>query len=402
MAERIPSPFSREELIPKAEMLEKQFKKGSLAIGLPKETNLQERCLCLTPDAVSVLVANGHKVIVENGAGENANYSNERYSEAGAKIAYDPKEVYAQPFVLKVQPPNEKEIAMLEPNAVLLSSVLPNIQKREFFEQLASKKTTALGFGYIKDEEDRFPIIRILSEIAGLASILVASELMCTEKFGNGLLMGGITGVRPTEVVIIGGGTVGEFAIRSAMGMGASVRVFDKSLTRLRRLQNNLGSRVSTSFLDPKELQKALYRADVVVGAVRGNTRTPIVVSEEMVCKMKPGAIIVDVSISNGGCIETSEVTTHEYPTLIKHNIIHYAVPNITSKFPRTTTKALSNFFLMYLLYMSEAGGLSHLLSKDSGLRNGVYMYKGRMTNRQLSAWFDFPDHDINLLIVSQ
>lgn len=399
MSEGYFSPFSKEELLPQAEKLETVIRRRNLSLGIPKETNLQEKGVSLTPDAVSVLVANGHRIVFESGAGEGANYKDILYSEAGAEIVFDKKEVFSQPFILKVQPPTLEEIAFMQLDSVLISTVQPKTQKRIFFETLAKKRITALGYSYIQDDDGQLPIIRILSEIAGTASVLIASELMCTNHSGNGLLMGGVSGVRPTEVVILGAGTVGEFATRASQGMGASVRIFDNSLTRLRRIQNNMGHRLSTSFMDPKELTKALFRADVLIGAIRGKDRTPVVVSEDMVKKMKPGAIIIDVSINHGGCVETSEVTTHEKPVIRKHDVIHYAVPNITSRFPRTATKALSNFFLMYLLHISDAGGFAHLLHKEKGLREGVYMYKGRMTKKSLCNWYDFQYHDINLLI---
>ena len=223
---------------------------------------------------------------------------------------------------------------------------------------------------------------------------------MSSTNGGNGILMGGVTGVRPTEVVILGAGTVAENAARTALGLGASVRVFDNSLTRLRRLQQNIGQRVSTSTLDPKELGKALRRCDLAIGALRGETRTPCVVTEMMVQNMKAGAVIIDVSIDQGGCFETSELTTHDHPIIIKNDIIHYAVSNITSRVARTSTKALSNYFLSYLFQISEESGFANVVQSDKTIRNGVYLYKGRIVKKNLCDWFDLPFHDINLLII--
>lgn len=394
------TPFSRHELIPKEERLEVQLKEGKLSIGIPKETHLQERRLCLSPDAIQVLVSNGHDITVETGAGEGANYTDQEFSEAGATIAYDTNEVFSKPIVLKVSPLSSEEIDMMKPNSFLVSTVQLNMQTRSYFEKLSAKKITALGFEFIKDSHGHLPVVRLLSEIAGTSSILLAGELMTNTNAGNGILMGGIAGVRPAEIVILGGGTVGEYASRAALGLGANVRVFDNSLSRLRRLQTDLGVRVSTSMLDPKELAKALKRCDVAIGALRGDARTPCVVTEEMVENMKQGSVIIDLSIDNGGCFETSEITTHANPIVIKHGVIHYGVTNITSRVARTTTKALSNFFLPYLLMVSKEGGFEHVIQCDRGLRSGIYLYHGRITKKKISDWFDLPFQDINLLIV--
>src|SRR5690606_21087226 len=193
---------------------------------------------------------------------------------------------------------------------------------------LATKRITALAFEFIKDEDGSYPAVKSLSEIAGTAAIHIAAELMINQNIGKGLLFGNITGVPPTEVVILGAGTVAEFAARTALGLGASVKVFDNSITKLRRLQNTLNQRIFTSTIQEKSLLKALRRCDVAIGAMRGKNRTPVVVTETMVEHMKKGAVIVDVSIDTGGCFETSEITTHDKPTFIKNNVIHYCVPN--------------------------------------------------------------------------
>lgn len=394
------TPFSRQELIPKEERLEVRLKGGNLSIGIPKETHFQEKRICLNPDAVQVLVANGHRITLESGAGEGANYTDNEYSEAGAKIVYDKKEVFSKPIILKVNPLTNDEIELLTPDSFLVSTVQINMQTRSYFEKLAAKKITALGFEFIKDSHGYLPIVRLLSEIAGTASIILAGELMSNTNGGNGILMGGVAGIRPTEIVILGGGTVGEYASKAALGLGASVRVFDDSLSRLRRLQTDLGVRISTSMLDPKELAKSLKRCDVAIGALRGEVRAPCVVTEKMVRSMKQGAVIIDLSIDNGGCFETSEITTLDNPVVIKHGVIHYGVTNITSRVARTTTKAMSNFFMPYLLRIANEGGFERVLKSDMGLREGIYLFHGRVTNQKVSEWFDLNFHDINLLIV--
>jgi len=393
------SPFSKEQLMPKPEMLEIKREKGELFIGVPKETHLQEKRICLTPDAVAALTNHGHKIIIETGAGEGANYSDKEYSEAGAKISYNTEEVFGCNLILKVEPPSINEIKYINPQSVLFSALQLKTQNKKYFEALAKKRITAIAFDFISDEHGVYPVVKSLSEIAGISSILIAAELMSNSSKGNGLLLGNIGGVLPPEVVILGAGTVGEFAARSAIGLGAQVKVFDNSVTKLRRLQHNLGFMVFTSTIQPKTLQKALMRCDVAVGAVRGKTRTPILVSETMVEQMKDGAIIVDVSIDSGGCFETSEITTHTEPTFVKHGIIHYAVPNIPSRYARTASLSISNIFTPYLLNIGDEGGIEDAARFDKSLQRGMYFYHGILTNKAVADWFSLPYRDINLLI---
>ena len=330
------SPFTRQQLLPQEETLEIARHKSDLFIGIPKETSYQERRICLTPDAVNSLTNHGHRVLIEAGAGENSSFSDKDYSDNGAEITNDTKKVFSCPIVLKVEPPTPDEIEMMQQNAILISAIQLKTRKVGYFEALTKKKITALAFEYIKDEDGSYPAVKSLSEIAGTGSVLIAAELLINNQFGTGLLFGNITGVPPTEVVIIGAGTVGEFAAKTAVGLGASVKVFDNSITKLRRLQDTLNQRIFTSTLQQKGLLKALRRCDVAIGAMRGKDRCPVVVTETMVEHMKKGAVIVDVSIDTGGCFETSEITTHEKPTFIKNNVVHYCVPNIPSRYSKT------------------------------------------------------------------
>ena len=394
------SPFSKEELLPQEEMLEIKKQKGELFIGIPKETYLGEKRVCLTPDAVSALCAHGHRIVIETGAGENANYSDKEYAEAGAKISYDIEEAFKCNIVLKVAPPTQKEIEYMNPKAILISSLQLKTQQRKYFECIAKKKITAVSFDYIKDDHDTYPIVKSLSEIAGTASVLIAAELMSGTNKGNGLLLGNIGGVPPTSVVVFGAGTVGEYAVRTAIGLGARVKVFDNSITKLRKLQHSLNTPIYTSTLQPKSVAKALMRADVAIGAIRGKNRSPIVASEEMVANMKEGAIIIDVSIDRGGCFETSNVTTHAAPTFIKHGVVHYCVPNILARYSRTASLSISNIFTPYLLNIAEEGGFENAARFNKSLRNGMYFYHGVLTNRTVADWFNLPYRDINLLIL--
>lgn len=393
------SPFTKQQLLPQEETLEIFKQKGELYIGIPKETAYQEKRVCLTPDAVSALVSNGHRVLIESGAGDGARFSDRDYSEAGAEISNDTAKVFACPMVLKVEPPSLEQIKLLNPQAILISALQIKTQTKKYFEALASKRITALAFEFIRDSDGAYPAVKSLSEIAGTASVLIASELLSDTKSGNGLMFGNISGVPPIEVVILGAGTVGEFAGRSALGLGANVKIFDNSITKLRRIQTHLGRPLYTSTLQPKNLTKALKRCDVVIGAVRGSNRSPIIVSEDMVQNMKKGAIIIDVSIDMGGCFETSEVTTHKQPTFVKHNVIHYCVPNIPARYSRTASVSISNIFTPYLLKIAEDGGIENSLRFDRGLKNGLYFYHGILTSKSVGEWFDLKHSDVNLLI---
>ena len=337
--------------------------------------------------------------MVVSGAGLSSSYTDKEYSDAGAEITSDTKKVLSCPFLLKVEPLTIEEIEMIQPKTIVISAIQLKTRKAAYFEALKKKKITALAFEYIKDEDGSYPAVKSLSEIAGTASILIASELMINNQFGKGLLLGNITGVPPTDVVILGAGTVGEFAAKTALGLGANVKVFDNSITKLRRLQNNLNQRIFTSTIHQKSLLKAIRRCDVAIGAMRGKDRCPVVVTETMVEHMKKGAVIVDVSIDTGGCFETSEVTTHEKPTYIKNNVIHYCVPNIPSRYSKTASLSLSNIITPFLLQIAEDGGLESAIRCNKGLKNGVYLYHGILTNKTIGEWFNLPDRDINLIV---
>jgi alanine dehydrogenase len=393
------SPFTKQQLLPQEETLEILKHKRQLYIGVPKETTYQENRICLTPDAVSALVSNGHKVLIESGAGKGARFSDKDYSEAGAEISKDTAKVFSCPMVLKVEPPSLEQIKLLNPQALLISALQLKTQNKKYFEALAAKRITALAFEFIKDEDGTYPAVRSLSEIAGTASVLIASELLSNSPNSSGLMFGNISGVPPVEVVILGAGTVGEYAARSAIGLGAGIKVFDNSITKLRRIQANLGRPLFTSTIQPKNLTKALRRCDVVIGAVRGINRSPIVVSDHMIQHMKKGAVIIDVSIDMGGCFETSEVTTHKQPTFTKHGVIHYCVPNIPARYSRTASISISNIFMPYLMKIAEDGGIENSLRFDKGLKNGLYFYHGILTNKSVGEWFDLKHSDVNLLI---
>ncbi|HXB42154.1 MAG TPA: alanine dehydrogenase [Bacteroidia bacterium] len=387
-------------MMPQEEMLEVARKKGKLFIGIPNEIAYQENRVPLVPDAVALLINNGHKVVIETNAGKAANFLDNDYSEAGAEIAYSAEEVYKADIVVKIAPPTTEEVELMQQKQTLFSALQFTTQPEEFLKKLSNKKINAVAVDWITDEQGILPFVRAMGEIAGGASILIAAEYLSNNNNGMGSILGGISGISPTEVVILGAGTVSEFAARAAIGLGAYVKVFDNSTTRLRRMQSNLGSRVFTSIIQPKVLAKHLKTADVVIGAVRSKTgRAPIIISEAMVSEMKVGSVIVDVSIDQGGCCETSEVTNHSKPVFRKHGVIHYCVPNIASRVSRTASYAFSNLFAQILLTLGDEGGFESLVRKDSGVRNGVYLYNGVLTNQYLAETFNMPFKDINLLV---
>ena len=394
--------LTQQAMMPQESMLEVGRKKQRLYIGIPKETAFQENRVALVPNSVALLVNLGHEVVVETMAGRRANFVDKDYSEAGAKIAYDTEEVYKADIILKVAPPTLEEIDLMQHGQTLLSALQLSIQPENFLKKLVSKKITAIAYDFIKDEDGIYPVVRAISEIAGNTSILIASELLSNPHEGRGTMLGGAAGIPPTEVVILGAGTVGEFATRAALGLGASVKVFDNSIYKLRRLQNDIGRELYTSIIQPEIISKALSTADVVIGAVRSKKgRTPCVVTSNMVSEMKYGSVIIDVSIDQGGCFETSRVTNHKEPTFKDYGVVHYCVPNIASRVSRTASYALSNTFTPLLIDVGEHGGFEKMLVDDAGVRNGVYIYKGAVTNKYLAETFRLPYKDLNLLMAA-
>ncbi len=385
------------------EVLDIKTPGAKLDIGIPKEIAFQENRIALTPDAVGVLVANGNHVTVEHKAGEGSHFKDKDYAEAGANIVYDRTEVHKCPILVKSAPPVQEDMPLLQLNQTIISPIHLSALKKEYIEKMIEKRITALSFENFKDDSGTYPIVRSMSEIAGSAVMLIAGQYLSSFNDGKGVLLGGISGIPPTKVVIIGAGIVGEFATRNALALGASVKVFDNNVSRLKQLQNNLGQRVWTSVLEPKILSKQLKTCEVAVGALSNESgRAPVVVTEEMVAAMRPGSIIIDVSIDRGGCFETSELTNYKEPTFLKHDVIHYCVPNIPSGFARTASQAISNVLMPLLLDVSDAGGLDEMIWHKFNVREGVYLFKGSLTDFYISQKFDLKYTDLNLLIASR
>jgi alanine dehydrogenase len=386
------------------ETLDIKPKGTKLFIGMPKETSFNENRIALSPESVGVLVANGHRVLIETKAGLGASYTDKDYSEAGAEIAYDKKAVFACDVLVKSAPVSESDCELLKFNQCIISPIHITVMKREILQKMMEKKITALSFENLKDDTGHNPIVRSMSEIAGSAVMLIAGQYLSNANNGKGVLVGGISGIPPTKVIIIGAGIVGEYAARTALAMGASVKIFDNSIYKLKRLQNNIGGRLWTSVLEPKILAKQLKTCDVAVGALCSSNggRTAVVVSDAMVSNMRPGTVIVDVSIDRGGCFETSEVTSHEEPIFKKYDVIHYCVPNIPSGFARTASQAISNVLMPLLLETADHGGIDNLILYKANIRSGIYMFKGALTNAYLSERFTLKHTDIDLLIANK
>ena len=375
----------------------------SLLIGLPKEVSLQENRIALTPEAVAILVRNGHNVIVENGAGEKAKFTDTEYSEAGARIAYSPKEVYEANLILKVEPLVDEEFEYVQSGSTVISTVNLPTHDRAYFERINDKNLTSFGYEYIEDQAGGMPVIRSMSEIAGSTVMLIAGEYLSNADNGRGIILGGITGVPPTKVVMLGAGTVTEYAVRAALGMGADVKVFDRHLYKLQRLKYAVGHHIYTSIIDSDTMTEAIQRADVVIGAIRAEEGiSPVVVTEETIGRMKPDSVIIDVSIDQGGNFETSRMTTHKNPTFKHMGVIHYCVPNIAARVAHTASMALSNIFLPFLLETGTTGGIEQMMYANRWFMKGVYTHKGTLTNAHIARKFNMRFKDLDLLLAAR
>lgn len=384
------------------EMLALHPRHQYFTIGIPQETILQENRVALAPPAVYTLVAHGYRILVERGAGLKSRYSDQEYSEAGAELVSSHEEVFKADVLLKAAPPTLEEIELMHPNQVLISPIQLPMLEPEYITRLLKKRVTALAMEYIRDDDRGvFPIVRVMSEIAGISAIHIAADLLATNRGGQGVLLGGVAGVPPAKVIIIGAGVVAEFATRTAIGLGAEVRIFDNDIYKLMRLQNQVGRQLHTSVINPVHLKEQLLSADVAIGAIHSQKgRTPLIVQEDIVQRMKPGSVVIDVSIDQGGCFETSRITTHDAPTFTQHQVVHYCVPNIPSRVARTASEAISNI-LTSLLLKAETAGIFNLITGHSGLRNGVYTYKGCLTNSYLGERFQLKSTNLDLLITS-
>jgi alanine dehydrogenase len=392
--------FGNTAFMPKEEHLETAVKNRMISIGIPSDNKDEEKRVALTPESVNLLVESNNEVIVQKGAGLGANYTDKDYSENGAIITDSPAMVYSADAVIKVAPFTEQETEYLKGNQVVFSCLNVLRLNEETLNKLIRKKVTAIAFEKIRDNNGVMPVVESMSEISGITSLLIASEYLSNMHGGKGVMLGGITGVTPTEVVIIGANTAGEYAARAAIGLGSTVRIFDNSLQRLRRFQNLLGQRLQTSVLHLQVLRKALKSADVLIGAIELEDLRPwYYITEDMVRNMKKGAVVIDLSIDRGGCIETTECRALNDPAYEKFGVVHFSAWNLPSRVARTASIALSNIFTPLLQSMADAGGITHLLKYDEGVRNGAYLFNGILTNETLGQKFGVISKDLDLLI---
>jgi alanine dehydrogenase len=395
--------LAKSSLYPQEQLMPVSTKNHRFFIGLPKEISPYENRISLTPDAVAILVNNGHEIWIETKAGLGSKFTDKQYSDAGAKIVYSPNEVYKAEVILKIDPPTLEEIELMRPGQALISAIQLGHLQVETLEALLKKRITALAFEFIEDKVGGIPIIRAMGEIAGSSVMLIASEYLSTTNNGKGVILGGITGVPPTKVVIIGAGTVGEYAARAALGLGADVQIFDNHLYKLRRIKQLLSQQIYTSTIDTLTLSETLKTADVLIGALRAEKgRARQVVTEEMVGRMKADSIIIDISIDQGGCIETSEMTTLNAPVYKRHDVIHYCVPNVASRVSHTAATALSNIFTPTILRAAEEGGMEKMIFSHKGFMKGVYTFNGGLTNESLARKFGMKYKNIELLMAAR
>ena len=404
MAKKALSPISRallsSQISPKESPLAYGVGSVSLFIGLPKERSAEENRVALRPSSVALLCSVGHKVCIESGAGEGIGYADKDYVKAGACVVSSAEEVFASDIVLKVNPPSLKEIALMKPQSTLISALLMVDRELRYIQALNAKKITAIAFELIKDEHSSFPVVRAMGEIAGSLVILIASEYMSSYNGGVGLMVGGITGLPLTKVLILGSGTVATHAARVAIGLGADIKVFDWELHRLQRFQSGFSRIIYTSLMDKSALRTELKTTDVLIIALRKNPYyTGYVLTKDMVASMKPGTILVDISIDQGDLVETSHLTSHKKPTYVAEDVLHYCVPNIASRVPKTASMALSNIFAPLLLEMGERGGIYQIITQKKGFMESVYTYKGYLTNIELAKRLNMDYKDMNLLI---
>jgi len=374
-----------------------------LRIGIPSEAPNNERRVALAPAAAGLLVSHGHEVRIEAGAGAGAQFPDRAYADAGCEVVPAAADLYtASDLIAKVFPPRPDEVALMQERQILVSALHLGGLTPDLLRDLMELRVTGIGFEFIADSDGSLPIVRMMHEISGSVAVQTAARLLESGAGGRGVMLGGISGVPPATVVILGAGVIGEWAARTAIGFGAHTVVLGTDLPALRHIEHSLDRRVTTAMVNPAFLRQAVAGADVVIGAMmRVGERAPVVVTEDMVAAMRPGSVVVDLVIDQGGCIETSRPTTPEQPTYVAHGVVHHCLPNLPTIVARTATYALSNVLTPYLLSIGEAGSVNDALWSNGSLRSGTYVYRRHLTKRSLATMFGMPHRDIELLIAS-
>mgnify|MGYP001766730400 FL=1 len=393
---------ARSAFMPREEQIERAVGRKQMSIGMPHDYRDGEKRIALTPEAVKILTDAGHEVFLERGAGTEAGFADVDYSNNGAVVSDMPDTVFGCDVVIKIAPFTQQEASRLRGGQTVISFMNAATLGEDTLSVMMRKRVTALASEIIKDSDGMLPVMESMSEISGITSVLLASEYLSTTSGGKGVMLGGVTGVTPSEVIIIGANTAGEYAARAALGLGAIVKVFDTSVHRLRNFQNLLGQRLYTSTFHPQVLQKALKSADVLIGALSTDILMPwFYVTEDMVQGMKRGSVIIDLSVDTGGCVETAEPRALKDPIYEKHGVIHFSAWNLPSRVPKTASIALSNVFRPLMQDIADAGGVTPMLKFNNGLRSGVYIYNGILTNEVLGQKFGILSKDINLLLAA-
>ncbi len=355
-----------------------------MKIGVPKEVKKDEFRVGATPETVRAFVEAGHVVQVQQNAGAKIGYSDEMYKRAGASIVETAKEIYKNEMVIKVKEPQSSEFPLLHEGQILFC-YLHLAPDPEQTKHLLERKVIGVAYETVTDEQGRLPLLIPMSEIAGRVAVQAGATALQMINGGRGVLLGGIPGVKPGKVVVLGGGIVGTEAMRMALGLGADVTIFDRNLSRLRELDKLYAPALKTVFSTPAAVEESVIQADLVIGAVLIPGKTaPKLVTKEMVKKMLPGSVIVDVAIDQGGCIETSRPTTHSDPTYMVDGVVHYAVTNMPAACARTSTQGLTNATLPYALKIAGLG-YKKALQQDKGLMEGLNVYRGKVTNRYVA-----------------
>jgi alanine dehydrogenase len=354
-------------------------------IGVPREIHRHEHRVGLTPFAVQGLSERGHNVFVESMAGEAAFFSDQRYMDAGAQITYSRDEVYKRSkLISRVSVLSSNEVSLLKPGSIIAGFQHLAVTSKKIVERLMELGTTVIGYEIICNEKDDLKVLLPFSEMAGHMAVQIAAHYLQIEAGGRGVLLGNIPGVPPPTVLILGAGSVGRTAARQAQAVGAHVIVIDNDVSKLQKLNELLEGGAVTMVSGSDRLEKYTSIADVVIGAVLiPGGRPPIIVTEDMVKGMKKGSVIIDISIDQGGCVETSHPTTIENPTFEAHGVLHYCVPNMTANIARTASRAFASATIPYLLTIAEKG-LIRALNEDPGLAQGIYLFRGEIVNKML------------------
>lgn len=355
-------------------------------IGIAKEGHHLENRVALTPAGVKTLVKAGHSVYLEQGAGEVSGFTDEDYLEVGVKLVYSTEEIFLRSkLLLKVAPPTIEEYRMMPPEQIVLTAFHLAVAPEEGIRLLLERKVAAIGWEVIEDDEGGLPVVVPMSELAGQMSINIASYYLSNRGGGRGILLGGAAGIPPATVVVLGAGTLGMNAVRAAKGLGCNVILFDNDISKLRHANEIFNRQLVTYLPFEYNLEKSVPIADVLIGAILIHGEAPPkLISEEMVKSMKPKSLIIDASIDQGGCVETSRPTNWANATFIKHNVTHFCVPNMPSNISRTATYALSNAILPYVYLIAEVG-FDEAIRKDYGLARGLYSYHGDLLKQVIA-----------------